>query len=202
MWTRRGVSRRRCLDCGFDGASLQQNGSRTVYECPSCGADLYARPARSYAELEGLRLTDLARCRLRRLISSLVWPVARVFGAARGVYVRRVVLRIGSSCRGGAMVLRSSRRGRGIVGRRGAETGAETTAQSGRSTGGERGVGVTGRGPLSSPAESPSPIGPTVHVRRHQQQQQQPLQHPQHRHRPPSAGGGGGGAGSGGVGGG
>lgn len=202
MWTRRGVSRRRCLDCGFDGATLQQNGSRTVYECPSCGADLYARPARSYAELEGLRLTDLARCRMRRLISSLVWPVARVFGAARGVYVRRVVLRVGSSCRGGAMVLRTGRRGRGVVGRRGAETGAESGAQTasqlGRSAGGERGIGVTGIGPLSSP----TPIGPTVHIRRHQQQYQQPHQHPQHRHRPPSAGGGGGGPGSGAGGGG
>ena len=30
----------------------------TTFECPSCGADLYARPPRSYAELEGFVETD------------------------------------------------------------------------------------------------------------------------------------------------
>ncbi|MCA9285326.1 MAG: hypothetical protein KDA22_08940 [Phycisphaerales bacterium] len=40
---------RRCVCCGFDGASLRRSA-----ECPSCGCDLRERPPRSYAEMEGL----------------------------------------------------------------------------------------------------------------------------------------------------
>jgi len=43
-----------CLRCGHDGPSLQGDNARETFVCPSCGEDLYARPARSYAELEGL----------------------------------------------------------------------------------------------------------------------------------------------------
>ncbi len=42
-----------CLDCGFDGAELQGERGTMTFVCPTCGADLYARPARSYAEMEG-----------------------------------------------------------------------------------------------------------------------------------------------------
>jgi hypothetical protein len=42
---------RRCLDCGYDGPQL--HGGQTD-QCPRCGCDLRKRPARSYAEMEGL----------------------------------------------------------------------------------------------------------------------------------------------------
>lgn len=45
-----------CLACGYDGPELQEHAPDETFECPRCGADLYARPARSYAELEGLDL--------------------------------------------------------------------------------------------------------------------------------------------------
>lgn len=77
------ASQRRCLRCGHAGAELQRRsagaegglgggmlgrpGGRArradeaagvvdgvVLRCPVCGEDLYARPPRSYAELEGL----------------------------------------------------------------------------------------------------------------------------------------------------
>ncbi len=40
-----------CLSCGYRGPALQ--GPARALRCPGCGADLYARPPRSYAELEG-----------------------------------------------------------------------------------------------------------------------------------------------------
>ncbi len=40
-----------CLACGYRGPALQ--GPARAIRCPGCGADLYARPPRSYAELEG-----------------------------------------------------------------------------------------------------------------------------------------------------
>ena len=43
--------RRRCVACGYDGALLR--GGSAV-RCARCGCDLRARPARSYAEMEGL----------------------------------------------------------------------------------------------------------------------------------------------------
>lgn len=43
-----------CLACGFDGGALQSDHREGVWVCPRCGSDLYARPPRSYAELEGL----------------------------------------------------------------------------------------------------------------------------------------------------
>jgi predicted RNA-binding Zn-ribbon protein involved in translation (DUF1610 family) len=51
-------ARKKCLACGFDGRALQGERGRLTFECPSCGADLYARPPRSYAELEGLVEAD------------------------------------------------------------------------------------------------------------------------------------------------
>ena len=43
--------RRLCVECGYDGSLLR--GGRAV-RCARCGCDLRARPARSYAEMEGL----------------------------------------------------------------------------------------------------------------------------------------------------
>lgn len=43
-----------CLSCGFRGPELQRDDEHAAYHCPGCGQDLYARPPRSYAEMEGL----------------------------------------------------------------------------------------------------------------------------------------------------
>ncbi len=55
-----------CLTCGHAGAELQptHRASQLVYECHCCGADLYARPPRSYAEMEGIE-PAAARSRTR-----------------------------------------------------------------------------------------------------------------------------------------
>jgi predicted RNA-binding Zn-ribbon protein involved in translation (DUF1610 family) len=45
---------RTCLRCGYCGPELQSDRGERTFACPACGEDLYARPARSYAELEGL----------------------------------------------------------------------------------------------------------------------------------------------------
>lgn len=45
---------RRCLSCGYGGPELQGDRGRTAFRCPSCAEDLYARPARTYCEMEGL----------------------------------------------------------------------------------------------------------------------------------------------------
>lgn len=42
---------RRCVACGYDGSLLRAADAR---RCPRCGCDLKKRPARSYAEMEGL----------------------------------------------------------------------------------------------------------------------------------------------------
>jgi hypothetical protein len=41
---------RRCVACGYDGALLRGGEAE---RCARCGCDLLARPARSYAEMEG-----------------------------------------------------------------------------------------------------------------------------------------------------
>lgn len=48
------LARRMCLSCGFDGRAIQNNSRETEWACPRCGSDLYARPPKSYAELEAL----------------------------------------------------------------------------------------------------------------------------------------------------
>jgi hypothetical protein len=42
---------RRCVECGYDGPLLR--GGQADH-CAKCGCDLRLRPARSYAEMEGL----------------------------------------------------------------------------------------------------------------------------------------------------
>lgn len=42
---------RRCVVCGYDGAMLRGG---LAQRCARCGCDLRRRPARSYAEMEGL----------------------------------------------------------------------------------------------------------------------------------------------------
>jgi len=41
----------RCVECGYDGAMLHGGAAE---RCTRCGCDLLERPARSYAEMEGL----------------------------------------------------------------------------------------------------------------------------------------------------
>jgi len=53
------LQKRMCLSCGKSDPSLQGESGLHVYECPSCGADLYARPARSYAEMEGFSVVQV-----------------------------------------------------------------------------------------------------------------------------------------------
>ena len=48
------LDRRLCLRCGYRGRLLQGDRGRSTFTCPSCSCDLYARPPKSYAELEGL----------------------------------------------------------------------------------------------------------------------------------------------------
>ncbi len=47
------LERKMCLSCGHRGRHLQGEKGLITVQCPACGADLYARPPRSYAELEG-----------------------------------------------------------------------------------------------------------------------------------------------------
>ena len=48
------LDRRLCLRCGYRGRLLQGDRGLMTFTCPSCRCDLYARPPRSYAEMEGL----------------------------------------------------------------------------------------------------------------------------------------------------
>jgi hypothetical protein len=52
------LKQRCCLVCGYDGPELQGELHDGAYRCPACDADLYARPPRSYAELEGFVLGE------------------------------------------------------------------------------------------------------------------------------------------------
>lgn len=47
------LHRKMCLSCGFDGKEIQGDREPCTFSCPSCGSDLYARPPRSYAAMEG-----------------------------------------------------------------------------------------------------------------------------------------------------
>ena len=42
---------RQCVECGYDGALLRDGAAA---RCARCGCDLRRRPARSYAEMEGM----------------------------------------------------------------------------------------------------------------------------------------------------
>lgn len=53
------LSKRMCLSCGYDGLELQR-GQPSCWTCPECHADLYSRPPRSYAELEGFQVHPTA----------------------------------------------------------------------------------------------------------------------------------------------
>lgn len=42
------------MACGYRGPEVQRGYPIEVFVCPSCACDLYARPPRSYAEMEGV----------------------------------------------------------------------------------------------------------------------------------------------------
>jgi len=82
-----------CLSCGFDGDLLQGDFLPSNFTCPSCDADLYARPPRAYSEMEGLasthaRLTPIGAPPRRkkaspgRLLRTLSFAAAGLFAAA------------------------------------------------------------------------------------------------------------------------
>jgi|GEM_PF-4655968 len=73
---------RRCRRCGHDGPELQGDRSCAVFECPACGEDLYARPAMSYAEMEGFipARTPVERARDslgRRMLQRVMMAIRR-----------------------------------------------------------------------------------------------------------------------------
>ncbi len=56
------LHRKMCLSCGFDGKELQGDRDQRTFCCPSCGSDLYARPPKSYAAMEGLAQPSADAC--------------------------------------------------------------------------------------------------------------------------------------------
>ncbi len=64
---------RMCPRCGYDGAEMQGEAGRQRYECPSCRGDLYTRPPRSYAEMEGLDVSSARAAVAAGVVSSGRW---------------------------------------------------------------------------------------------------------------------------------
>ncbi len=91
------LQRRMCLSCGHDGPSLQREPLAAILVCPNCGADLYSRPPRTYAEMEALGESFSARPsvttfdRLSRLLLTI--PDRKSEARPR----RRMLARIGGS---------------------------------------------------------------------------------------------------------
>lgn len=90
------LERKMCLACGHRGRHLQGEKGLITFQCPNCGADLYSRPPRSYAELEGFvapvtrriavsnpprpLLPAPVKRRARLLERLLVWSIALTLG--------------------------------------------------------------------------------------------------------------------------
>lgn len=68
------LQRRLCPSCGYHGRELQGERGQRTFVCPACHCDLYARPARSYAEMEGFvePTRPVSFDRLSRLIANTV----------------------------------------------------------------------------------------------------------------------------------
>ena len=84
---------RACLACGHRGPSLQRRSPDRALRCPGCGADLYSRPPRSYAELEGfvpIEHDEIDRGSGESIRPARRWPAARRF-VVRAVVVALVV---------------------------------------------------------------------------------------------------------------
>jgi len=65
-----------CLRCGYRGREVQGGTDGRTFVCPRCEADLYARPARSYAEMEGIEeaSTGASFERLGEILGALEEP--------------------------------------------------------------------------------------------------------------------------------
>lgn len=89
------MTRRRCCECGFDGPPLQGSRGELALRCPQCDADLYERPPRSYAELEGFVRKPAeappapapAATPASGLVPMLVWGAIGVLAVAAGLAV-------------------------------------------------------------------------------------------------------------------
>ncbi len=82
-----------CLGCGFDGPELQGERGSLTFVCPGCDADLYARPARSYAEMEGfVEPNDSGACRWTPVRSAFDARVGHARPPARALDARAVAL--------------------------------------------------------------------------------------------------------------
>lgn len=69
---------RMCPRCGHDGRELQGEAGLRLLSCPNCHGDMYSRPPRSYAEMEGL---DAAarHSRIRAYAGVETWAGPTVF---------------------------------------------------------------------------------------------------------------------------
>lgn len=82
--------RKMCLACGYRGRILQGERGLITFQCPSCGCDLYARPPRSYAELEGFVVPAPARHPILA-IPATARPHNRRRRAHRGLIAERLL---------------------------------------------------------------------------------------------------------------
>lgn len=61
------------MACGFDDQAFQSRGPLKWYVCDACGCDLYARPPRSYQEMEGIEPAGPSHGGvLRRLLRAVI----------------------------------------------------------------------------------------------------------------------------------
>jgi len=73
---------------------MQRRGEGAVFVCPCCGEDLYARPARSYAEMEGLSRTGNSRAVSVRGAEAADWScgsAAAALAATRQPRIKRLL---------------------------------------------------------------------------------------------------------------
>ncbi|MHC4975070.1 MAG: hypothetical protein ACYTF7_00525 [Planctomycetota bacterium] len=101
-----GLQKRVCLSCGYDGQPVQERLEAIDFRCPMCDEDLYARPPRSYAEMEGLssdvvidrvRLEEWSRSMLRVEYAARVKQrpariAGLIFGSALGAAMAASVI--------------------------------------------------------------------------------------------------------------
>jgi predicted RNA-binding Zn-ribbon protein involved in translation (DUF1610 family) len=72
-----------CPRCGYDGPELQGQRGHEQFECPSCGEDLYARKAMTYAEMEGFTHNPVAAHAVVAVLADHHEPRRSAFGLLR-----------------------------------------------------------------------------------------------------------------------